>query len=210
MMQTEMLSNTYEMRIGPVYYKGIIYRPTLELCKKWFEIMSTRPWFSKYDFWVEGSFANNLYLQPKWHTWDIDCNLTTKDNIMLTDIDRMQEIKTILIDMANTALHECNFYMDTYFIKYANNIATLAVGDHIWANGAPEDFIESQRKHILSYAEQVYRDGQQVSNWPKGEQVIDGLWQRYINFPSAKQVVREVSGRTYAEPVNLKQYYGAR
>ena len=210
MKQEPIAYNNYEMSIGPVYYKGRVYRPTLQKCRQWFDIMSTREWFSRYDFWVEGSFANDLYLQPKWPTWDIDCNLTTKDTIIFTDINRMQEIKDILIDMSSTALHICNFYMDCYFIKYNNNIATLGVGEHIWSNGQPEDFVEIQKKHILSYAEQVYRDGQQVSNWPKGEQVINGLWQRYINFPSAKQVIREVSGRTYAEPVNLKQYYGTR
>ena len=53
-------------------------------------------------------------------------------------------------------------------------------------------------------------DGILVAVDHRGKEIVDGLWQRYINFPSAKQIIREVSGRTYAEPVNLKQYYGAR
>ena len=203
-------SKRFEMKIGPVYYNGIVYRPTVELFRKWFDIMSTRPWFDRYDFWVEGSFANNLTFKSKWPTWDVDCTLTSYDEVYYNDINRMNEIRDILIDMSNTALHQCNFYMDTYFTKFENNIATLAVGKEIWGDNPPEDFIEWKRKHILSYAEQVYRNGVQVSNWPKGELVTQGLWKRDINFPSPKQVVREVTGRTYVAPVNPKEYYGTR
>ena len=200
----------FEMKIGPVYYNGIVYRPTTERFRQWYDIISTRPWFSRYDFWVEGSFANNLNLKPKWPTWDIDLTLTIKDEIYYNNIDQMNEVRDILIDMSNIALHQCNFYMDTYFTKFENNIPTLAVGDSIWGTHPPEDFIEWKQKHILSYAEQVYRNGVQASNWPIGELVVDGLWKRAINFPSPKQVVREVTGRTYKWPVNVKEYYGTR
>ena len=81
----------FEMKIGPVYYNGIVYRPTTERFRQWYDIISTRPWFSRYDFWFEGSFANNLNLKPKWPTWDIDLTLTIKDEIYYNNIDQMNK-----------------------------------------------------------------------------------------------------------------------
>ena len=48
------------------------------------------------------------------------------------------------------------------------------------------------------------------NTWVKprhAKEVYDGLWERYINFPSAKQIARLKKGLYYNNPVNLKSYY---
>ena len=86
-----ILGRHYLIEAGNVIVNKVIYRPTLEMFTKFYNIIKDKPWFSKYNFIVVGSFSNIMNNNKLWETWDVDMNVSSNSS----KID-YNEIKVLL------------------------------------------------------------------------------------------------------------------
>ena len=107
---TPILGRKFLMEVGDVIVNKVIYRPTLERFKKFYDIIKTKPWFDKYNFTVLGSFPNILNGNKQWETWDIDLVITSNSKHL-----NYSEIKVMLNECSRVALEECSIYVDLFF-----------------------------------------------------------------------------------------------
>ena len=100
----------FKFEVGPFLFEKKLYPPTVERFNKWYNIVKQRPWFKEFEIILCGSFVNTLTTNIPVKTWDVDIILTSnhkeEDNL---------KIRNILREIAYTALHTCDFFVDTYY-----------------------------------------------------------------------------------------------
>lgn len=203
------LGKKFLMEVGDTIVDKVIYRPTLERFKKFYDIIKTKPWFNKYDFTVLGSFPNILNGNKQWETWDVDL-IITNDSKQLNYI----EIKKMLNECSQIALEECSIYVDLCFNLDSNFSFLNKNGLYkIWENEVDIKDIEGKYKlNILSHLLYIKRNNIIVTPWHKkpGKEIIKGLWKRQYKYPSHKHVERLQQKNNkikYDSPINIKKYF---
>jgi len=230
------LSEIVTLKIGPIEKRKEIHTPTKERLDLFYNIISKKQWFDSYSYWIVGGFANILNDNQRWTVWDIDMILVSDDDSKLKEIKEvLLELTEIalfecgfFLDLyyaksnkgKNTPKISINNNHFFNFIENPNNF-DFYNNPHSWNSiiqtalqgGAHPDQIPDVFTHtfaikrILSIAENIYKNGERITNWPKGKEVYDGLWERYINFPAAKQIARVLEGLSYDNPQEIKSYY---
>ena len=186
----------FKLEVGPISVKKKLYRPTIKRFEKWLNIVEKQAYYTEFDFLLTGSFPNYINNSHAWETWDVDI-------ILIDDGDNSLElIRDTLVDMARTALEQCDFYLDTYYQNRKNYIFE-DVNPLLMSTAEPR----SLEKDGLAYAQYVKRDGQIVSQWNRdGEELTEGLWTTKIKLPTPKQLNRLNQGLTYEKEFYLSEY----
>ena len=197
-----ILGKRFLMEVGDVNVDKIIYRPTLELFEKFFNIIKDKPWFNDYNFIVVGSFTNIMNNNKHWETWDVDMNVSSNSKELNYD-----EIKIVLNECSRVALEECDFYLEIYF-NLSNEFPKLHVNEP-FEGDIFDNLCYKYKVDILSHLLYVRRDNVTVTRWHlnPGEEVIEGLWKRHIEVPSKKQVDRKINNLCYDSPIDIKEYF---
>jgi len=195
-----ILGRHYLIEAGNVIVNKVIYRPTLEMFTKFYNIIKDKPWFSKYNFIVVGSFPNIMNNNKLWETWDVDINVSSNSS----KID-YNEIKIVLNECSRVALEECDFYLEIYF-NFNNDFPLLHVNKYK-DDGVYTGLCYEHKLDILSHLLYVKRDNKIVTQWPEGEEIIEGLWKRHLDVPSEKQLYRRIHKLYYDSPIDIKEYF---
>ena len=229
------LSEVASIKIGPIEAYKKIHAPDKKRFDLFYSKISKKPWFDLYDYWIVGGFVNILNDNQKWTTWDVDMILASHDNSNLKQIKKvLLEITEIallecgfFLDIYYAKLckekntikisAENNYFLDfidkTQFNFYENPHAWIdgihtALGIGIHKDQIPDIFQNTFKiENILQICQCVYRNGEKMTNWPEGNEVYEGLWQRYINFPAAKQIARTLEGLYYDPSIEIRSYY---
>lgn len=206
---TPILGRKFLMEVGDVIVNKVIYRPTLERFKKFYDIIKTKPWFDKYNFTVLGSFPNILNGNKQWETWDIDLVITSNSKHL-----NYSEIKVMLNECSRIALEECSIYVDLFFNLDFNFSFLNKKGLYkIWENEVNiEGLKEKFKLNILSHLLYIKRDNVVVTPWHKrpGKEIIKGLWKRQYKYPSHKHIKRlqqKNNNIKYDPPINIKDFF---
>jgi len=169
-------------QIGNIKIDKKIYMPSLERFNKWLEIVETKEWFEKVQFYITGSFTNHIRgIKPAWPTWDIDIILTQEEGQM-----DYQLIKKILLECLGIALIKCSFYLD---ITYQRKKDIWGIKDGETLNDDSEHIVKA-----IKY-----------SNKGKIELIKD-LWEIHREFPLKKHRARNKFGYRNGEVVSLSEY----
>ena len=195
-----ILGRRYKMEVGDVLVDKIIYRPTLDRFEKFYNIIKTKSWFNNYKFTVVGSFPNIMNNNKLWETWDVDMDISSNSE----QLD-YNEIKTMLNECSRISLEECDFYLELYF-NLSNKFPQLHVNESFNVHNY-KDFCYKHTINILSHLLHVKRDNKIVTKWPIGKEIIEGLWERTLKFPTEKQVIRKINNLSYDAPVDMKKYF---
>ena len=204
-----ILGRHYLIEAGNVIVNKVIYRPTLEMFTKFYNIIKDKPWFSKYNFIVVGSFSNIMNNNKLWETWDVDLVITSNSKQL-----NYSEIKVMLNECSQIALEECSIYVDLFFnldfdFSFLNENGLYK----IWENEVNIEGLKGKYKlNILSHLLYIKRDNVVVTPWHKkpGKEIIKGLWKRQYNYPSHKHIKRlqqKNNNIKYDPPIDIKDFF---
>lgn len=230
----EYLTETFDIKIGPIEVYREMHTPTIESLDSFYNIIKTKEWFDSYDYAIVGSFANVLKNKQQWRTWDVDMTVSGHGNSSLKEIKRvlieLTEIAVIecgfYLDVyyvsSDIEINKKHNYPFGLSIDSLNPINTMkCMMQPSWQdiiqqelmNGIhPENIFDNfselyKYPKVLNISIGLFKDGKNQNTWPHGKEVYDGLWERYINFPSVKAMKRMIHGYVYEGPIEVKRYY---
>ena len=237
MKEFKKLSEIATLKIGPIEKRKEIHTPTKERFDIFCDIISKKSWFESYSYWIVGAFANTLNNNQQWVTWDVDMILVSEDNSNLKEIKEvLLELTKIALFECGFFLDvyyakskkgkntpDISINNKYHFLDFVDNKNSLDIynNPHFWTKGISDAIGKGCHidqvldifhrtfciNDILSISENIYKNGKKITNWPEGKEVYEGLWQRYINFPAAKQIERTLKGLSYDKPQEIKSYY---
>jgi len=200
-----ILGKRHLLEVGNINADKIMYRPTFELFKKFYNIIKTKPWFDNYNFIITGSFPNILNGNKQWETWDVDLNVMSGDIQQLDYI----EIRDILNECSRIAIEECDFFVEIKYVlspdylKYINEVNSTKQVDL-------ESILEKYSVDCLSDVLSVKinnKIGYKGRFTSKAEEIKIGLYKIPHVFPSKKHIKRRINNFTYSPPINIKDYF---
>ena len=211
-----------------------LHAPTIERFNLFYDIIKTKPWFDSYYYWVVGSFVNVLNNNQKWNSKDIDMVVVSKNDSNLREIKEVLiELTKIAINDCGFLLdvhfnkakehHIINKKLESpiicpnsnSLISAWNNIINGNIVEKEYKNGVPREEINQRYLELFKLPgvlviEIFIQNDIGNNTWVKprhAKEVYDGLWERYINFPTARQMEHVLQGLYYESPIDVKSYY---